>query len=292
MTRAVFRFAPSPTGHLHLGHAYSALLNLEAARKTGGRFLLRFEDTDATRCTPELTAALLEDLAWLGIASDEPVRVQSQHTDEYRAALAKLEARGLIYRCGCSRRDIARKAGPERDPEGQPLYPGTCRAGGPGPEPHALRLDMARATAMVGDLRWEEDGEDPVKAEPLRWGDIVLGRKETGTSYHLAVVLDDALQGVTDVIRGRDLYHATSIHRLLQELLGLPAPRYRHHRLITDETGKRLAKSAGSRSLRSLRAEGVTAEAIRETLGFGRLAESNWPLTQGFRFDRDEAHER
>jgi glutamyl-Q tRNA(Asp) synthetase len=292
MTRAVFRFAPSPTGHLHLGHAYSALLNLEAARKTGGCFLLRIEDTDTTRCTPALTEALLEDLAWLGIVSDAPVRIQSQHADDYRAALAKLEARGLIYRCGCSRRDIARKAGPGRDPEGQPLYPGTCRAGQPGPEPHALRLDMARAAAMAGDLWWEEDGEGPVKAEPLRWGDVVLGRKETGTSYHLAVVVDDALQGVTDVIRGRDLYHATSIHRLLEELLGLSVPRYRHHRLITDKAGKRLAKSAGSRSLRSLRAEGVTAEAVRQALGFGGFAKFDWPLLERYRFDRDEANER
>jgi glutamyl-Q tRNA(Asp) synthetase len=267
MTRPVLRFAPSPTGHLHIGHAYSALLNLQAARQTGGRLLLRIEDTDTTRCTSALAAGVLEDLAWLGLVWEEPVRVQSQHTDEYRAALTKLTDRGLVYRCTCSRQDIARDAGSERDPEGQPLYPGTCRDGKAGPGPHALRLDMARAVALAGELRWEEDGEGMVAAEPWRWGDVILGRKDIGTSYHLAVALDDALQGVTDVIRGRDLYHATSIHRLLQQLLGLPALRYRHHRLITDEAGQRLSKSAGSKSLRSLRAEGVTAEAIWEALG-------------------------
>jgi glutamyl-Q tRNA(Asp) synthetase len=269
MTRPVFRFAPSPTGYLHLGHAYSALLNARAATESGGRFLLRIEDTDTTRCTPAFTSAIFEDLAWLGLRWEEPVRIQSQHTDEYRAAIARLADMGLIYRCICSRQDIARNAGPERDPEGQPVYPGTCRGKQIDVGPYALRLDMAKAAELAGNLSWDEDGEGNVRAEPLHWGDVVLGRKDTGTSYHIAVVLDDALQGVSTVIRGRDLYHATSIHRLLQTLLGLPAPRYRHHRLITDETGKRLSKSGGGKSLRSLRAEGVTAEMILATLGFG-----------------------
>jgi glutamyl-Q tRNA(Asp) synthetase len=284
MTRPVFRFAPSPTGHLHLGHAYSALLNFHAARQSGGRFLLRVEDTDFTRCTPALAAQVLEDLAWLGLEWEEPARVQSQHTDEYRAALARLAERGLLYRCTCSRSEIAEAASDAVDPEGQPVYPGTCKLKGAKEGwPFALRLDLRHAVELAGDLQWDEDGEGFVAAEPLRWGDVVLGRKDIGTSYHIAVVHDDALQGVTEVIRGRDLYHATSIHRLLQKLLDLPAPRYRHHRLVTDDTGKRLSKSAGSKSLRSLRAEGVTAEAIWEELGFdlakGRQKSLAMPLT-------------
>jgi glutamyl-Q tRNA(Asp) synthetase len=280
MTRPVFRFAPSPTGYLHLGHAYSALLNAKAAAETGGRFLLRIEDTDTTRCMPAFTQAIFEDLAWLGLRWEEPARIQSQHTDEYRAAIARLAAMGLVYRCICSRQDIARNAGAGRDPEDQPLYPGTCKGKEVEAGPYALRLDMAKAAAIAGKLDWHEEGEGLVRGDPLAWGDVVIGRKDTGASYHMAVVHDDALQGVTTVIRGRDLFHATSIHRLLQALLGLPTPRYRHHPLLTDETGRRLAKSHGSPTLRGLRAEGHSPEAIRKLLDNGAIQKSlAMPLT-------------
>ena len=252
MLPPVFRFAPSPNGYLHLGHALSALLNADMAKAAGGRLLLRIEDIDATRCRPEYEAAIYEDLAWLGLAWEEPVRRQSEHFDDYRAALAALDGMGLVYPSFESRAEIAalvaaRAKGPwPRDPDGAPLYPGTAKtltaaeraqriASG---APYALRLDMAVALARVGPLTWIETGAGPdgetgtVAADPAAWGDVILARKDMPTSYHLAVVVDDAAQGVTDVVRGHDLFHATSVHRLLQALLGLPAPRYHHHRLL------------------------------------------------------------
>lgn len=282
----VFRFAPSPNGFLHLGHAYSALLNARLARETGGRFLLRIEDIDTIRCTEARIDACLEDLAWLGLEWERPVLRQSTQFGRYRAAVDALATRGFLYPCFCSRNDIATAAGPEpvRDPDGAILYPGTCRrfsdmeraervARG---EPHALRLDMAqvRAIAPLAGLCWcEVSGSglglcESIAAHPEKWGDVVLVRKETPTSYHLAVVLDDALQGITHVVRGQDLYQATAIHRLLQTVLGLPEPRYHHHPLIRDEDGRKLAKSLASTPLRQLRAEGVTAGEIRKQLGF------------------------
>jgi glutamyl-Q tRNA(Asp) synthetase len=276
MTGPAFRFAPSPNGRLHLGHAYSALSNLEAARETGGRFLIRIEDIDTLRCTPALAQAALDDLAWLGVVSDEPVLYQSRHLADYRAAQHALRTMGLLYPCFCSRKDIAANAGGTRDPEGQPLYPGTCKslsaaerdnritAG----EPHALRLDMARALARITQPLAFIENRKPIAADPSLWGDIILVRKDIGTSYHIAVCIDDACQAITHVIRGRDLFHATSIHRLIQTLLGLPEPRYRHHDLIGDETGRKLAKSRLSRALADLRAEGVTPAEIRAALGF------------------------
>jgi glutamyl-Q tRNA(Asp) synthetase len=276
----VFRFAPSPNGHLHLGHAFSALANSAAAEAARGRLLLRIEDIDRTRSRPEFEAAIYEDLAWLGMRWETPVRRQSAHMDDYRAALKRLSDMGLIYASFMSRTEIATAtAAPDwpRDPDGAPLYPGSERdevrevqarqmADG---RPYALRLNMERAIAMAGGpaLAWAEDGEGTVPARPERWGDVVIARKETPTSYHLAVVVDDALQGITDVVRGRDLYEATAVHVLLQRLLGLPTPRYRHHRLIVDAAGRKLAKSDRDTSLRSLRAAGATQTDIRRMIG-------------------------
>ena len=284
MPLPVFRFAPSPNGFLHLGHAYSALLNFDCARQSGGRLLLRIEDIDATRCRPEFEAAIYEDLAWLGIAWEEPVRRQSDHLDLYRAAVAKLAAQGLIYPAFESRADIARlvaqreTAGPwPRDPDGAPLYPGSATTLAPEQRarllrsgaPFAWRLDMAAASARAGGLNWIEQGEGPnretgtVTAEPQAWGDVILARKETPTSYHLSVVIDDALQGVTHVVRGQDLFRATSVHRLLQQVLDLPEPVYRHHRLVFDDAGEKLSKSTKATGLRDLRAAGATPAGIR-----------------------------
>ncbi|MGJ4904962.1 tRNA glutamyl-Q(34) synthetase GluQRS [Bradyrhizobium sp. HKCCYLS2058] len=284
----VFRFAPSPNGYLHLGHAYSALLNVRCAQQSGGRLLLRIEDIDPTRCRPEFEQAIYEDLAWLGIAWEQPVRRQSEHLAEYRAALDRLRGMGLVYPSFESRAEIARLVAQRdadgawpRDPDGAPLYPGTATslsearraelmAGG---VPYALRLDMAAAIARVGRLAWDEQGAGPsgesgrVEARPEAWGDVVLARKETPTSYHLSVVIDDALQGVTEVVRGQDLFHATSVHRLLQVLLGLPAPAYRHHQLIRDAQGHKLSKSTQATGLRALRAEGVSPAEIRHRIG-------------------------
>jgi glutamyl-Q tRNA(Asp) synthetase len=284
MTVSVFRFAPSPNGHLHLGHALSALLNFEMARAAGGRFLLRIEDIDAARCRPEYEQAIYDDLAWLGIAWEEPVRRQSAHLDDYRAALVRLG--GLVYPSFESRGEIARlvaergKSWP-RDPDGAPLYPGDARslpdaerkrrieAG----EPYALRLDMAAAIARTRPLTWTETGAGPnaetgmIPAAPQLWGDVVLARKETPTSYHLSVVVDDALQGVTDVVRGQDLFWATGVHRLLQALFDLPGPCYHHHRLILDAAGQKLSKSTRATALRALRDDGASAADIRRMLG-------------------------
>ena len=277
MSLPVFRFAPSPNGELHLGHAYSALLNARMAAECGGRFLVRIEDIDTTRCTPALAERALADLAWLGLAWEEPVRVQSEHMADYALAQQRLADMGLLYPCFCSRKDIAAQgAGGPLDPEGQPLYPGTCGKLSPAEIAdrvgrgiaHAMRLDMRRALARIASpLAFGEKGK-PVAADPSRCGDPVLARKDIGTSYHVAVVSDDALQGISHVVRGRDLYAATAIHRLLQELLGLPAPHYHHHELIGDETGRKLSKSAGDISLRGLREQGVGAAQIRRALGF------------------------
>ncbi|WP_429020223.1 tRNA glutamyl-Q(34) synthetase GluQRS [Bradyrhizobium sp. I1.14.4] len=284
----VFRFAPSPNGYLHLGHAYSALLNHDLARQSGGRFLLRIEDIDATRCRVEFEQAIYEDLAWLGIAWETPVRRQSEYLGAYRAALDRLAAQGLVYPSFESRTDIARLVAEQeaggawpRDPDGAPLYPGAGKSLSAGERgrligqgaPFALRLDMASACARAGGLRWQEAGEGPagesgeVAAQPGAWGDVILARKETPTSYHLAVVVDDALQGVSDVVRGVDLFWSTSVHRLLQELLGLPGPTYRHHRLIRDAAGQKLSKSTQATGLRELRADGASPADIRRLVG-------------------------
>jgi glutamyl-Q tRNA(Asp) synthetase len=286
MTAPVFRFAPSPNGYLHLGHALSALVNFEMARAALARFLLRIEDIDATRCRSEYEQAIYDDLAWLGISWEEPVLRQSAQFDAYRAALARLDAAGLIYPSFESRGEIARliaeRRTPEnwpRDPDGAPLYPGHGRllsaaererrmASG---APYALRLDMSAAIARAGPLTWTETGlasaGGGIAAEPQMWGDVVLARKEMPTSYHLAVVVDDARQGVTHVVRGQDLFWSTSIHRLLQALLDLPEPTYHHHRLILDANGQKLSKSTRATTLRSLRADGVSAASIRSMVG-------------------------
>jgi glutamyl-Q tRNA(Asp) synthetase len=287
MSVPVFRFAPSPNGYLHLGHALSALVNADMARAAGGRLLLRIEDIDRTRCRPDYEEAIYQDLAWLGLAWEQPVRRQSAHFADYQAALDRLAAMGLVYPSLESRAEIARlvaareREGPwPRDPDGVPLYAGTAkqlsaaeRRRRMGSEPYALRLDMTAALARAGDLAWSEAGRGPegesgrVPAAPARWGDVVLGRKETPTSYHLAVVVDDALQGVTDVVRGEDLFWATSVHRLLQALLDLPAPTHHHHRLIRDAAGRKLAKSTRATALRDLRAQGHTPAEIRNLVG-------------------------
>jgi glutamyl-Q tRNA(Asp) synthetase len=271
----VTRFAPSPTGWLHLGHAHAALFAQEAA--DGGRFLIRLEDIDGTRARPEYEQAIFEDLAWLGLKWELPVRRQSDHFDDYRAALAKLEALGVLYPCFCTRKEIqeeiARAGNAPQGPDG-PLYPGTCRqrsaderaerlAQG---EAYALRLDVTKAMAEVSELIWKDRAYGLFKAQPDVFGDVVLARKDTPASYHLAVVVDDALQGITLVTRGEDLLEATHLHRLLQELLALPVPEWRHHRLITDENGQRLAKRDDARSLRSLRAAGWTPDQVKAAI--------------------------
>ncbi len=269
------RFAPSPSGHLHLGHAFSALFAQEQAG--GGRFLLRIEDIDSGRCRPGYEAALLEDLAWLGLVWEEPPRRQSDHLADYAAALERLNAAGLIYPCFCTRREIAqeiaRSASAPQGPDG-PLYPGICRALSKaerrarlaaGARP-ALRLEMAKAARVAGPLFWQDAGEGRIQAKPEAFGDVVLARRDIGASYHLAVTLDDAVQGISLVTRGRDLFEATHVHRLLQALLDLPVPRWHHHALVTDEAGRRLAKRDDARSLRGLRAEGVTPGEVRARL--------------------------
>jgi glutamyl-Q tRNA(Asp) synthetase len=292
MTTPTFRFAPSPNGYLHLGHALSALLNFDMAQRSGGRFLLRIEDIDQTRCRPTYEAAIYQDLAWIGLHWEEPVRRQSAHFDAYRAALGRLDAMGLIYPSFESRAEIARlvaereRAAPwPRDPEGVPLYPGNAKEMPAGErrrrqdagDPFALRLDMAIATSLASrceaPVSWSETGVGPngetgaVLADPAAWGDVILARKDVPASYHLAVVVDDAHQGVTHVVRGEDLFHATSLHRLLQHLLGLPQPLYHHHRLIRDVDGRKLSKSGYATGLRELRACGATPADIRRMIG-------------------------
>jgi glutamyl-Q tRNA(Asp) synthetase len=286
MTAEITRFAPSPTGHLHLGHAFAALFAEAAARATGGRFLLRIEDIDTARARREYEAAIEEDLAWLELAWERPVRRQSEHFADYTAALERLKSEGFLYPCFCTRKEIASEIAESalapQGPDG-PLYPGTCRqrssmereervASG---ESHAWRLDVERAMSSLGrPLSFDESGLGPsgqkgsIEAQPDIFGDIVLARKDTPASYHLAVVVDDAAQGVTLVTRGNDLFLAAHVQRLLQALLDLPVPRYRHHRLITDAKGKRLAKRDQATSLKALRDGGWTPSRVREELGF------------------------
>ena len=280
----VFRFAPSPNGRLHLGHACSALRNFDAAQRLDGRFLLRIEDIDQERSKPEFEDFIFADLRRLGIRWEEPVRRQSEHFSTYELALDRLKQRGLAYPCFCTRAEIAaavaERADWPRDPDGAPLYPGTCRsldadtlgrrmAAG---QRAALRLNLAEASGQAGTrLGWSEYGigEDArdVQAEPYVWGDAVIGRKDVPGSYHLAVVIDDAAQGVTDVMRGEDLFHATSLHRLLQVLLDLPAPRYRHHPLVIDPQGRKLSKSTQSQPVAELMQHGASLADIRRMAG-------------------------
>ena len=275
----VTRFAPSPTGALHLGHAAAALAAFRRARDSGGRFLLRIEDIDPVRCRPEFAAAIEEDLVWLGLRWDGPVRVQSAHLAEYATALGRLEADGLVYPCFCTRGAIAREVAAAghapHGPDGAPLYPGTCRRLEPGVraarvaagEAHAWRLDMAEAARQAGPLTWQEEGEGRVPCRPAAFGDVVLGRKDAPASYHLCVAHDDAVQGVTLVTRGVDLRAATSVHRVLQALLGWAEPGYAHHPLLVGADGRRLSKRDGAAALRELREAGVTAEEVRVRAG-------------------------
>jgi glutamyl-Q tRNA(Asp) synthetase len=283
------RFAPSPTGYLHKGHAFSALTAFAAAKSAGGRFILRIEDIDSTRVRPEYDAAIFEDLAWLGLSWEAPVRRQSEHLDDYRAALERLDRAGLVYRCFRTRREvldeIARAPhGPGEGPQGQAFR------GAPLPaaeearrleagEPFAWRLSLDAARRLLGEAGWAglsftEQGQGPagehgrIAARPERAGDVVLARKDVGVAYHLAVTVDDALQGITHIIRGQDLFEAASIQRLLQVLLGVPEPVYRHHRLLTADDGRRLAKRDRAETLRDLRGRGVTAQDLRAELGF------------------------
>ncbi|WP_431285141.1 tRNA glutamyl-Q(34) synthetase GluQRS [Humitalea sp. 24SJ18S-53] len=271
------RFAPSPTGLLHLGHAHAALHAWTAARAAGGRFLLRIEDIDTQRCRPAFTVAILRDLAWLGLDWDGEVRVQSEHLAEYQAVLDRLIDRGLAYPCTCTRADIAQAAGAPQGGEG-PLYPGTCRNPTTAERaarlalPHAWRLDVARAMAGVpGPLCFNEAGRGRLRCDPARFGDVVLARKGLGASYHLCVTHDDALQGVTLVTRAEDLLPATDLHRLLQALMGWPVPDYAHHGLLADATGRRLAKRDGALSLAALREAGHSPAEVRAMAG--------WPET-------------
>ncbi|PZU82562.1 MAG: tRNA glutamyl-Q(34) synthetase GluQRS [Shinella sp.] len=285
--KPVFRFAPSPNGRLHLGHALSAFVNADMAKAAGGRLLLRMEDIDIGRCTPEFETAIYDDLAWLGLAWEEPVRRQSEHLDEYRAALDQLIARGLAYPAFMTRGEVRARAVQSekqgkpwpRDPDGAPLYPEDDRfladsirrertAAG---ERHAWRLNMESALAAINAaITWTDTGDgEPgeISADPAAWGDVVLWRSDAPSSYHLSVTVDDAAQGVTHVVRGFDLFHSTSVHRLLQTLLGLPAPRYHHHRLILGDDGRKLSKSQGDTALAELRKAGRTSDEIRRLVG-------------------------
>jgi glutamyl-Q tRNA(Asp) synthetase len=300
MTRPVLRFAPSPNGPLHLGHALSALVNHDLAVAMAGRMLLRIEDIDRIRCDARFEAGITADLAWLGVAYETPVRRQSEHFDDYGRALRKLAEMDLIYPAFLSRADVraavARATAEGRhhphDPEGAPLYPGddrelpadTAAARMAAGEAHAFRLNVDKALARIGKpLTWLEwsgvVGAEPVRvpARPEIWGDVVLARKETPTSYHLSVVVDDALQGVTHVVRGRDLYHATAVHRLLQALLGLPEPIYHHHRLVTDAEGRKLSKSDRDTGLAELRGDKLDVAGVRRLVGLPEPAVSPQP---------------
>jgi glutamyl-Q tRNA(Asp) synthetase len=278
----VTRFAPSPTGFLHRGHAFSALTAHEAARDASGRFILRIEDIDRTRCRPQFEAGILKDLAWLGLEWETPVRRQSDHMDDYGRVLTDLAGRGLLYRCFRTRREIAEaiEAAPHGAMEawrGSPLPPAEEQRRLDAGDAYAWRLSLDAADRAVGgfdSLTFIEEGQGPdgehgvIAARPALGGDVVLARKDVGVAYHLAVVHDDALQGVTHVIRGQDLFEATHVQRLLQALLGLPTPIYRHHRLLTGPDGKRFAKRDGAQTLRSLREAGMTAAELRAEMGF------------------------
>ena len=265
------RFAPSPTGFLHLGHAHAALFAFSA----GSSFVLRIEDIDQVRCRPDYTQAIYDDLAWLGLDWEQPVRLQSQHFDDYAAALERLRVRDLIYPCFCTRADIARSDHAPHGPDG-PLYPGTCRSLSAverthrvnSGQPFCLRLNVAAAIRQTGPLTWTDALDGTQTAQPQIFGDVVLARKDTPTSYHLSVVVDDAIQNISLVTRGQDLFQATHIHRLLQALLDLPTPAYHHHPLIVDADGNRLAKRDQSQTLRSLRAQGLTAQHVKAMAGF------------------------
>jgi len=277
----VTRFAPSPTGYLHVGHAYSATLAWNKALESGGRFLLRMEDIDAIRCHPEFEAAIYEDLKWLGLDWEMPVRRQSEHMEDYAAILERLHEQGLLYPCFCTRKEIAaeiaRSNSAPHGPEG-PVYPGTCRhltdqqrdVNFEDGKPYALRLDMAAALARVdvSQLFFEELEKGFIQCDPAVFGDAVLARKDTPVSYHLAVTLDDALQGVNLVVRGQDLFNATHLHRLLQHLLALPTPKYLHHGLVSDMKGRRLAKRDKAATVRDIRANGYTPDDVRKLIGF------------------------
>ena len=269
----VTRFAPSPTGLLHLGHAWSALLGWRHAREAGGKILLRIEDIDTERCRPEFDAAIMEDLAWLGLDWDGPVRRQSEHFADFKAVLDQLKANALAYPCFCTRRQIeAEVAASQSAPHGLLglIYPGTCRALSDAErieriaagENHAWRFDVAEAARRVGDLTWIEEGQGIMAVDPLVGGDVVLARKDTPSSYHVAGTHDDQFQGITWITRGQDLYPSTHIHRLLQALMGWDAPAYRHHGLLVDEEGKRFAKRDRALTLRSLREAGKTPEQV------------------------------
>ena len=286
MPDIVTRFAPSPTGYLHLGHAFSALFAADAAREAGGRLILRIEDIDAGRCRPEFEAAIVDDLAWLGLEWDGPVRRQSEHLKDYAAALDRLRVNELIYPCFCTRADIkAEIARAATAPHAAPhtgegadgaVYPGTCRALGrtegqeriEAGEPHALRIHMGRAVELTGALSWSDRERGEIAAEPEAQGDVVLARKDTPTSYHLSVTVDDHLQGVNLVTRGEDLFAATHIHRLLQAVLGFAPPDYHHHRLLTGEDGRRLAKRDDAATIRALRNAGKSPAEVRALAGF------------------------
>lgn len=271
------RFAPSPTGYLHKGHAFSALTAFDAARRAKGRFVLRIEDIDATRCRPEFDTAILEDLAWLGLDWETPVRRQSEHLDDYHAALARLDAKGLVYRCFRTRKEVAEAMasaphGPMEVFRGGPLPAAEEAAKLAAGKPFAWRLSLDAAAAKLGgfaDLTFTDETEGLVSARPELGGDVVLARKDVGVAYHLAVTVDDALQGITHVIRGVDLFDATHVQRLLQALLGLPTPAYAHHPLLVGPDGKRLAKRDKAETLRSLRERGMSPGDLRKELGFG-----------------------
>ena len=277
----VTRFAPSPTGYLHVGHAYSASLAYQKAKEAGGRFILRLEDIDQTRCHSKFEEAIFEDLTWIGLKWETPVRKQSDHFDDYTAVLDRLFDQDLVYPCFCTRKEIAaeinRSQTAPHGPEG-PLYPGTCKHLSTAERdkkfasnaPYALRLDMAAALKMVdvSALFFEEVGKGFMRCDPTKFGDAVLARKDTPTSYHLAVTLDDALQGVGLVVRGQDLFDAAHLHRLLQHILHLPTPRYLHHGLVSDMKGRRLAKRDNSVTLREMRAQGYSPDDVQKLIGF------------------------
>jgi len=267
MNKPILRFAPSPNGFLHVGHAYSALFTWGAAAKAGGQVLLRIEDIDLGRCRTEYREQIYDDLTWLGLKWPQPVRVQSEHFDDYRAAAVVLSDKGLLYPCFCTRKQILAHGDEQLDPDGAVRYPGTCRHLSAGQvrekqaagEKFSLRLDMAKAIEMVGKVGSEyADLED--------WGDVVLVRKDIPTSYHLSVVVDDAQQSITHVTRGMDMFAATAIHILLQNLLDLPTPQYQHHNLVQDDLGRKLAKSEGDKSLKALRVGGLLAVDLKATL--------------------------